>query len=1112
MSARCGNCGFLNPVETKFCGQCGQSMSISCPRCHFTNPGGFKFCGNCGFALTPAPEPQPSQPRAERRQLTVMFCDLVGSTVLSQQLDPEDLRDLVRDYQKVCGAAIRQFEGTVAQYLGDGILVYFGYPKAHEDDARRAVLAGLEILKAIARLSQQWQTRHADPLAVRIGIHTGIVVVGEMGDERKHEQLALGEAPNLAARLQGLAQPGTIAISSATHRLVESYFRFENMGAHRAKGIADPVEVYRVVGECNPSDRKDDIVRATSPSFVGRDSELTQLLDAWQDAKRGISRPVLVMGEAGIGKSRLVQTFENAASREPHEQLACYGSPYFQNSAMYPLCDMLARWIGFDDEDTDVSKLSKLETFAREYDFTEIEDLATIAARLNIDTSNRFSPLTLSPQAQRQKMHAILVRAIRQLARQAPLLWIVEDLHWVDPSTLAFFEEAIAQLATEPILFVGTARPEFHSEWGNSMFQVLTLAHLESEQIEQLLTQIAGNKTLPVEVVTHVVNKTDGVPLFVEELTKMVLESDIVEDAGNRYALKGTLPLLTIPSTLQDSLMARLDRLAPVKELAQLGATIGREFSYDLIRAVARQDEPILQSGLSQLEDAGVLCGHQRAKLGKYAFRNALIRDVAYNSLLKSQRYTYHQRIAIALATEFAETETVRPEMVAYHYTAGGDVEHAIPYWYRAGERAAAASANVEAIAHFDQGLQLLEQLPETPEQMAQAIALYLDKGSALMSLKGYAAAEVEDAFQQAHALCDRLPEAPQRFKAVWGLYGFYAVRAQYDIAWPLARQLEQMAATSGLNEQQLIAHLALGMTHAQLGRATQAGEELERAIAAFPDVRSASPSWPLLCHGALLALGWRAWGLWKQGHVDTALQSIDRAFAVARENAHPMLMTVAFASAAALYRLLRQFDLAATQAANAIAIATEQGFPFWLGWANVTAGQCQVANGAWDEGIAQIERGLSICRETGAEEGRPDALVVLAEACLLAGQVERGLEAIAEAREHAERTHEENFLSELYRVQGELLGKLGETAIASDGLSAVACFERSLEIARQQETPMLALRAVLGWNRCEAARSPESCALLAERLDTFPSDLDILDLREARELLDHMSEKFAFN
>ncbi|MEM9512856.1 MAG: AAA family ATPase, partial [Cyanobacteria bacterium P01_E01_bin.48] len=647
---------------------------------------------------------------------------------------------------------------------------------------------------------------------------------------------------------------------------VESYFKFEDMGAHRAKGIADPVEVYRVVGECNPSDRKDDIVRASSPSFVGRDSELTQLLNAWQDAKRGISRPVLVMGEAGIGKSRLVQTFEDAASREPHEQLACYGSPYFQNSAMYPLCDMLARWIGFDDEDTDVSKLSKLETFAREYDFTEIEDLATIAARLNIDTSDRFSPLTLSPQAQRQKMHAILVRAIRQLARQAPLLWIVEDLHWVDPSTLAFFEEAIAQLATEPILFVGTARPEFHSKWGNSMFQVLTLAHLKSEQIEQLLTQIAGNKTLPVEVVAHVVNKTDGVPLFVEELTKMVLESGIVEDAGNRYALKGTLPLLTIPSTLQDSLMARLDRLAPVKELAQLGATIGREFSYDLIRAVARQDEPILQSGLSQLEDAGVLCGHQRAKLGKYAFRNALIRDVAYNSLLKSQRYTYHQRISIALATEFVETETVRPEMVAYHYTAGGDVEHAIPYWYRAGERAAAASANVEAIAHFDQGLQLLEQLPETPERMAQAIALYLDKGSALMSLKGYAAAEVEDAFQQAHALCDRLPEAPQRFKAVWGLYGFYAVRAQYDIAWPLARQLEQMAATSGLNEQQLIAHLALGMTHAQLGRATQAGEELERAIAAFPDVRSASPSWPLLCHGVLLALGWRAWGLWKQG------------------------------------------------------------------------------------------------------------------------------------------------------------------------------------------------------------------------------------------------------
>ncbi|MEO1132542.1 MAG: adenylate/guanylate cyclase domain-containing protein [Cyanobacteria bacterium J06639_1] len=1100
MGAQCENCGFLNPVGTKFCGQCGRSLSIACPRCNFANPSGFKFCGNCGFALTPAP--QPLKPRAERRQLTVMFCDLVGSTVLSQQLDPEDLRDLVRDYQKACGTAIRQFEGTVAQYLGDGILVYFGYPKAHEDDARRAVLAGLEVLKAIAALSQQWQTRHVEPLAVRIGIHTGIVVVGEMGDERKHEQLALGEAPNLAARLQGLAEPDTIAISSATHRLVANYFKFEAMGAHRAKGIADPVEVYRVVGECNPSDRPDESDRATSVSCVGRDSELTQLLDAWEEAKRGTNRSVLVMGEAGIGKSRLVQTFEDAVGAENHEQLACYGSPYFQNSAMYPLCDMLARWMGFEDEDTDAGKLAKLEIFARRYGVADEEDLATIAVRLDIDVGDRFPPLTLSPQAQRQKMNAILVGAIRQLARQAPLLWIVEDLHWVDPSTLAFFEEAIAQLASEPILFVGTARPEFQPTWPPESYCAIALNHLTSGQTEQLLGQIVGDKALPPEVIAHVVNKTDGVPLFVEELTKMVLESGIVEDAGNRYALKGRLPLLTIPSTLQDSLMARLDRLAPVKELAQLGATIGREFSYDLMQAVAGRDETTLRSGLSQLEEAGVLCGHQRSRLGKYAFRNALIRDVAYNSLLKSQRYAYHQRIAIALATEFAEAETVRPEMVAYHYTAGGDIENAVPYWYRAGERAAAASANVEAIAHFDKGLQLLENLPENPARMEQAIALLLDKGSALMSLKGYAATEVEEAFQRAHSLCDRLPEAPQRFKAVWGLYGFYAVRAQYDIAWQLARQLEQMAATSDRNDWQLIAHVALGMTHAELGRATQAGEALDIAIAAFPSVRSPSASWPLLCQGMLLALGWRAWGLWKQGRIDAALQTSDRAFAIARENAHPMLMTVAFTTAAALHRLLRQFDTAASHAANAIAIASEQGFPFWLGWANVTAGQCQVEFGQWDEGIDQIERGISICRDTGAEEGLPDALVVLAEACLLAGRFDRGLEASADARAHVERTSEGNFLSELYRVQGELLGKLGETAIASDGLSAVASFERSLAVARQQETLLLELRAVLGWNRCEKARAPESRTLLSELLREFPQDLDIPDLSEARQLL----------
>jgi class 3 adenylate cyclase len=756
---------------------------------------------------------------AERRQLTVMFCDLVGSTTLSEQLDPEEYREVVRRYQETSSEVIKRYDGHIAQHLGDGLLVYFGYPLAHEDDAARAVHSGLEIVAALQKQvpsplvgevssspsplmgegqgegekDQHFQiTPHPSllpqgekelrKLQVRIGIHTGLVVIGEIGSGEKREILALGETPNLAARLQSLAEPDTVVLSAVTQRLVAGLFECQDLGPQTLKGISAPLSVYRVIGESTAQSRFDAAMQTGLTPLVGREEELALLQRRWNQTKASDGQVVLLSGEPGIGKSRLVQTLKEQVIAEGATRIEFRCSAYHQNSAFYPIVDHLQRLLQFSPQDTPQAKLTKLQQTLARYRFSQPDTFPLLASLLSLPQPQGALPLTLSPQKQKQKTQEALVAWIVEEAEKATVYCAWEDLHWADPSTLELLTLVLDQVPTNRLLALLTFRPDFTPPWRpHSHITQLTLTRLGRPQVEAMVEKITGGKALPAEVLQQIVAKTDGVPLFVEELTKMVVEQNV-----GAYC---NTPLLGIPATLQDALMARLDRLAPVREIAQVGATLGREFSYELIRAVCPLDEALLQQGLRQLIDAELLYQRGLPPQATYLFKHALIQDTAYQSLLKSTRQRYHQQIAQVLEQRFPETKETQPELLAHHYTEAGLVALAISYWQQAGQRAAQRSANVEAISHLTTGLELLKTLPNTPERAQQELVLQIGLGEPLKATKGYAALEVEQVYTRARELCQQLEETPQLFPVLWGLWSFYLQRADHAMARQLAEQ-----------------------------------------------------------------------------------------------------------------------------------------------------------------------------------------------------------------------------------------------------------------------------------------------------------------------------------
>ncbi|MBI3800467.1 MAG: AAA family ATPase, partial [Deltaproteobacteria bacterium] len=977
----------------------------------------------------PVASPQPPTPSTqhlnlrltagERRQLTVMFCDLVGSTALSEELDPEELREVVRAYQQTSAAVIERYAGHIAQYLGDGLLVYFGYPTAHEDDTQRAVRAGLSILAAMQdtegsnpRLpSEQHDVLEGAAerqvrvgrsfkagLQVRIGIHTGLVVVGEMGSGDKREQLALGETPNIAARLQGLAEPDTVVLSAAAQRLVAGLFECQDLGPQMLKGISIPLSVYRVVRESEAHSRFEVAVGVGLTLLVGREHEVGLLQERWERAKRGEGQVVLLSGEAGIGKSRLMQELKEQVIAEGAIRIEFRCSPYHQNSAFYPIIDHLQRLLQFAPHDTPQAKLAKLTQLLAHYRFPQADTLPLLAALLSLPHPEGAPPITLSPQKQKQKTQEALVAWIVEEAEKAAVYCAWEDLHWADPSTLELLTLYLDQIPTSRVFTVLTFRPDFTPPWRpRSHITQLTLNRLGRSQVEAMVEQVTGGKMLPSEVLRQIVAKTDGVPLFVEELTKMVLESGLLTAVNDHYELSGPLPPLAIPSTMQASLLARLDRLSTVR------------------------DEEVLQQSLKQLVEAELVYQRGLTPQATYLFKHALIQDTAYQSLLKSTRQQYHQQIAQVLEEQFPETKETQPELLAHHYTEAGLIAQALPYWQRAGQRAAQRSANVEAISHLTKGLELLKILPDTSERMQQELTLQTTLGPVLMAAKGYAAPEVEQSYARARALCQQIGETPQLCPVLNGLWSFYVVRSEHRTAYELAEQLLKLAESQQDPACLVEAHWTLGASLFCLGDVASAQAHVEQSIALYDPQEHRSLAFLYGHDPGMSSLCFAALALWHLGYPDQALKRSQAAVTLAREVSHPYSLVYALDFAAWCHRLRRERQASKEQAEAGIVLSTEHGVPVFLAMGTIFRGWALAEQSREAEGGAQIRQGLVAWQATGAECFYPHFLALLAEAYGKVGQAEEGLSTLSEALTLVNRTGERFYEAELYRLKGQL-------------------------------------------------------------------------------------------
>ncbi len=1127
----CPQCQQENSVTASFCGECGARLVRLCPACGHAESPRTHICSVCGSLLTQLVPDRSSPPsasqgalqagqvesgralsaergesEAERRHLTLLFCDLVDSTPLAGHLDPEELREVVRAYHAVCAQVIERFDGHIAQYLGDGLLVYFGYPRAHEDDAQRAVRAGLGIIEALRSLQTRLRQEQGVSLGVRVGIHSGLVVVGDMGEGVRHERLALGEAPNLAARLQGLAAPDTVLISGTTARLVQGWFVWEALGNQALKGFLSPMPVYRVIGESGVQSRLDIAGGSGLTPLVGREQELKLLLERWERAKEGLGQVVVLRGEAGIGKSRLVRAVQDRLAGEPYTRLECRCSPYAQQSALYPVIDRGRRLLQWQRDEPPDATLGKLEAALAPYDVSLPEVVPLLASLLSLPRSDRYPPPQLTRQRQKQKTFEAILVLLWACAAQQPVLFIVEDLQWADPSTLEFLTLFIDQKPTARLLTMLTGRPEFHPPWNfRGQMTSLTLGRLPPAQVELMIDRVTGGKRLPVEVRQQVVAKTDGVPLFVEELTKMVLESEFLREARGRYELTGPLPLLAIPGTLQDSLMARLDRLASAKPVAQLGATIGQQFSFELLQAVSLVDDAMLQQALGQLVEAELLFQRGMPPQATYLFKHALIQDVAYQSLLKSRRQQYHLRIAQVLEEQFTALVQTQPELLAHHCMEAGLVEQAMRYWHQAGEKAAQSSANVEAVSHFTKGLEVLKTLTHTPQRHQRELDLLTRLGPALIAIKGYAAPEVEHTYVRAQELCQQMGDPPQLFSALRGLWWFCVVHGEFQRSRELGEKLLILAEGMESLAYYLEAHRALGTSLLFLGEFVAARTYLDQGMVFYDPQQHRSHAFRYGTDPGVACLSFGARALWFLGYPDQALKRSYEGLSLAQVSPHPLSMSQALGMVATLHEVRREIRLTQEWAEKTVAYATEQGIPYWSTFAAIQRDWALAEQSQTGAGMAQMRQSMELHQATGAMLGTSRFVALLAEMNGKSGQIAAGLDTLAEALARVDTMGERYYEAELLRLKGELLWRQGG---ADATAAAAACFRLSLAIARRQSAKSWELRTAISLARLwhEQGKRREARALLAPIYDWFTEGFETADLQDAKRLLAELS------
>jgi class 3 adenylate cyclase/predicted ATPase len=1039
-----------------------------------------------------------AEDRAERRQVTVMFSDLVGSTALSRRMDPEDLREVIGAYQAASAKVIQSFDGLVAKYMGDGILAYYGYPRAHEDDAERAVRAGLDIIRAVSGL----KTRSPEPLQVRIGIATGLVVVGDLiGSGEAQERGIVGETPNLAARLQSLATPNSIIIGPTTRRILRDLFEYQDLGRIEVKGFDAPVQAYRVI-RASLVESRFEALRTTTTPLVGREEEIELLVRRWERAKEREGSVVLICGEPGIGKSRLAQAVQDQLSNEPHTRLRYFCSPHHEDSPLYPIITQLERAAGLRREDTNEQRLSKLETVLREGTKDIGEAAHLLAELLSIPTGERYPPLDLTPQKRKEKTLKALLAQIEGLSAKQPVLMVFEDAHWIDPTTRESLDLIIDRVPGLRVLLIITYRPEFTAPWvGRPDVTLFTLTRLPLRERADMIRGVIGGKALPKEIADQIIERTDGIPLFIEELTKAVIETGVVAETGDHYQIAGPLAPLAIPTSLHASLLARLDRLAPVREVAQIAAAVGRSFSHELISAVAQIPQEQLDHALDQLVAAELIFRRGTPPDAEYTFKHAMVQDAAYSTLLRSRRQQIHAKIATTLEESFPETVANQPALLAHHCTEAGLIEKAVAYWLKAGQQSVGRSAMTEAVAQLEKGLALVKALPDGVARSQQELDLQVALGQALVAAKGLAAPEVGEALARARQLlCEELNQPTQLGLIQYGQWFFHIVRGELDRAEQCAEELREFSEGQTDSMLKCVGLVTTGVSYGCLGNFTESRTNLENSLALWNPAYRSVAWWPVdLFVSSLLLL---SRGLLCLGHIDQASRRREEGLGEARRLSP---YNLAYALALTLYSdwAIRGPTSSMLQSADELlAISSEQGFPGYVEVGNMMRAWCRGTMGHETESIQVLLEEVSRRRARRAALFLPVYLMMLGEAFGITGQPAEGLKQLGEALKLIETTRECWAEAEIHRLRGKLLLRMNQHHAAEDS------YRQALRVARRQSAKFWELRAATSLARlwCDEGKCAEARDLLAPVYNWFTEGFGTPAFKEARALLANLA------
>jgi class 3 adenylate cyclase/predicted ATPase len=1045
------------------------------------------------------------QETPERRYVTVLFSDLVGSTALSTRLDPEDLRDVIAIYQRCVEETVRRFDGFVAKFLGDGVLVYFGYPEAHEDDPERAVRAGLELVAAVKGLQAP------EPLEARVGIATGLVVVGDLiGSGASQEHSIVGKTPNLAARLQGIAAPSTVVIADSTRKLVGNLFELEDLGGKDLKGIEAPERVWAVLRANLVDSRFDAFQTSGVTELVGRQEELELLQRRWTKAVTGEGQVVLLSGEPGIGKSRLTAALLERLSTEPHTRLRYFCSPQHTDSVLYPIVAQMERAARFAHDDPAQTKLEKLDALLSQ-SFTPPQDRALFAELLSLRSDSLLPKLDLTPQQRRERTFEALTTQIASLAEQRPVLMIFEDIHWIDPTSLEALGRGIDRIKSVSVLLIITHRTEFEPPWlGRPYVTALGLNRLGKREIASMIDHVAGNQALPETMRQDIIGRTDGIPLFVEEMTRAVLEAESEVD-GRKTVTAFPSSAIAVPASLHAYLMARLDRLGPAREVAQIGAAIGREFSHALLAAVALKDEKALQSALDALTSSGLLFQQGVTPNATYLFKHALVQDAAYGTLLREPRRALHARIAETLESKFSEIADNQPEVLARHCTEAGLIEKAARLWGKAGQWSLERSALVEAAEQLQRALHQISTLPITTALRREQIKLQIGLMTALVNLKGYAAPETKAAEERALSLiqeAEALGEPPEDplllFSVLHGVWWANYVALNGVVMRELAAQLLGLAEKRGATTPLMIGHRVMGNSLLHAGNIAECRVHFDQAIAFYDPDKHRSLVTRFGQDMKVIVLSWRALALWLLGYHEAALADANEAIRYAREIGHAATLMYALGIAPLVVVARGDYATADLLSDEVIALADQKGALFWKVFGMRLRGQCLACTGRAAQAVKVLTATANAYRSTGSTALVPLDQLYFAKAYTELGQFADASSCIDEAMATLEKNKDRLWEAEALRLSGEIA--LMEKVPSAT--KAEAHFERALSVARQQQAKSWELRASMSLARLwrDQGKVQQARELLAPVYGWFTEGFETHDLKEAKALLEELA------